>query len=74
MAYVTALILVGIMLIGAIAVLSAYVIKTKEQAKVNEGRPPITSKITRNFAAKNQDNKLVAIYDLEGKVWFAVPR
>ncbi|MEJ6572801.1 MAG: hypothetical protein QNL01_15870 [Akkermansiaceae bacterium] len=69
----TAFILVGIMLIGAIAVLSAYIIKTKEQNEVNVGRPPITSKITRNFAAKNQDDKLVAIYDLEGKVWFAVP-
>ncbi|MCP5535071.1 MAG: hypothetical protein H7A51_02425 [Akkermansiaceae bacterium] len=69
----TAYKLVGIMLIGAVAVLSAYVIKTKAKAKENIGRPPITSKITRNFAAKNQDDKLVAIYDLEGKVWFAVP-
>ncbi len=69
----TALILVTIMIIGAIAVLSAYFVKSRELAEENIGRPPITSKISRNFAAKNQDDKLVALYDLEGKVWFAVP-
>jgi len=69
----TALKLVGVMIIGAIAVLSAYFIKSKELAEENIGRPPITAKISRNFAAKNQDDKLVALYDLEGKVWFAVP-
>lgn len=69
----TAYKLVGVMLIGAIAVLSAYIIKSRAQAKENKGRPPITSKVTRNFAAKTQDDKLVGLYDLEGKVWFAVP-
>ena len=69
----TAFKLVIIMIIGAVVVLSAYLVKSKQKAEANKGRPPITSKISRNFAAKNQDDKLVAIYDLEGKVWFAVP-
>ena len=69
----TALKLVGIMIIGAAVVLSAYFAKSKQKAEANEGRPPITTKISRNFAAKNHEGKLVATYDLEGKVWFAVP-
>jgi len=69
----TAYKLVVVMIIGAVVVLSAYFIKSKQKAEANRGRPPITSKISRNFAAKNQDDKLVALYDLEGKVWFAVP-
>ena len=69
----TAFKLVGIMVIGAVVVLSAYFAKSKKKAEENEGRPPITTKISRNFAAKNQEGKLVATYDLEGKVWFAIP-
>ena len=69
----TAFKLVGIMVIGAVVVLSAYFAKSKQKAEENEGRPPITTKISRNFAAKNQEGKLVATYDLEGKVWFAIP-
>lgn len=69
----TAFKLVGVMIVGAAVVLTAYFIKSKQKAAANKGRPPITAKIKRNFAAKNQDDKLVAIYDLEGKVWFAVP-
>lgn len=69
----TAFKLVGIMIVGAAVVLTAYAIKSKQKAEANKGRPPITAKISRNFAAKNQAGKLVATYDLEGKVWFAVP-
>lgn len=69
----TAYKLVGIMVIGAVVVLTAYFAKSKQKAEANEGRPPITTKITRNFAAKNQQGKLVAAYDLKGNVWFAVP-
>lgn len=69
----TAFKLVGIMIVGAAVVLTAYSIKSKQKAEANKGRPPITAKISRNFAAKNQEGKLVATYDLEGKVWFAVP-
>ena len=69
----TAFKLVAIMIIGAVVVLTAYSIKSKEKAEANKGRPPITSKISRNFAAKNQDDQLVATYDLKGKVWFVVP-
>lgn len=69
----TALKLVGIMVIGAVVVLSAYFTKSKQKAEDNQGRPPITTKISRNFAAKNQEGKLVATYDLEGKVWFVIP-
>lgn len=69
----TAFKLVGIMVIGAVVVLTAYFAKSKQKAEANEGRPPITTKISRNFAAKNQNGKLVATYDLKGKVWFAVP-
>jgi cytochrome oxidase Cu insertion factor (SCO1/SenC/PrrC family) len=69
----TAFKLVGIMIIGAVVVLSAYFAKSKQKAEENEGRPPITTKISRNFAAKNHEDRLVATYDLEGKVWFAVP-
>ncbi len=65
----TALILVAIMILGAAFVLYAYI--SHEKGK-DPDRPPITAKITRNFAAKNQHDKLVGIYDLEGKVWFAV--
>ncbi|MBT8044025.1 MAG: hypothetical protein KJO79_03660 [Verrucomicrobiae bacterium] len=69
----TAFKLIAIMLIGAVVVLTAYFVKSRQKAEANYGRPPIVAKLTRNFAAKNQDGKLVAIYDLEGKVWFAVP-
>ncbi|MGB2403300.1 MAG: SCO family protein, partial [Akkermansiaceae bacterium] len=69
----TAFKLVGIMVIGAVVVLTAYFAKSKQKAEANEGRPPITTKISRNFAAKNHEGKLVATYDLKGKVWFAVP-
>ncbi len=69
----TAFKLVGIMIIGAVVVLTAYFAKSKQKTEANEGRPPITTKISRNFAAKNQEGKLVATYDLEGKVWFAIP-
>lgn len=66
----TAMILVAIMILGAGFVLYAYI--NHEKGK-DPNRPPITAKITRNFAAKTQHDKLVGIYDLEGKVWFAVP-
>lgn len=69
----TAFKLVAIMLIGAVVVLTAYFVKSRQKAKLNYGRPPVVAKITRNFAAKNQNGELVALYDLEGKVWFAVP-
>jgi len=69
----TAFKLVAIMVVGAAVVLTAYSIKSKEKAEANKGRPPITSKISRNFAAKNQEDKLVATYDLMGKVWFVLP-
>ena len=69
----TALKLVAVMIVGAVVVLTAYSIKSKEKAEANKGRPPITAKIKRNFAAKNQEGKLVSLYDMEGKVWFAVP-
>lgn len=66
----TALILVAVMILGATFVLYAYF--NHERAK-DVDRPPITAKITRNLAAKNQHDQLIGLYDLEGKVWFAVP-
>ncbi|MBT8036433.1 MAG: hypothetical protein KJO21_02705 [Verrucomicrobiae bacterium] len=66
----TAMILIAVMILGAVFVLYAYI--NHEKGK-DPDRPPITAKITRNFAAKNQHDKLIGLYDLEGKVWFAVP-
>lgn len=66
----TAIILIAIMIVGACFVLYAY---RKHEQKQAPNRPPISAKITRNFAAKNQDNKLVSLSELEGKVWFAAP-
>lgn len=66
----TAFILIAVMVVGAVFVLFAYF--QHERGK-DPDRPPITAKVTRNFAAKNQDGKLVGLYDLKGKVWFAVP-
>jgi len=69
----TAFILVAIMVIGSVCILLAYKKKSSEQAEQNVDRPPIVTKITKNFAAKNQHNKLVSLSELEGSVWFAAP-
>ncbi|MBK1830059.1 hypothetical protein JIN77_04955 [Verrucomicrobiaceae bacterium R5-34] len=66
----TALILVAIMILGAAFVLYAYVQHERQQ---DPDRPPIVTKITKNFAAKNQHGQLVSLSDLEGSVWFAAP-
>ncbi|BDS08140.1 hypothetical protein NT6N_31800 [Oceaniferula spumae] len=66
----TAIILVAIMIVGAAFVLYAYV---NHEQKADPDRPPLVTKITKNFAAKNQHNKLVSFSELEGKVWFAAP-
>lgn len=66
----TALILVAIMIVGAVFVLYAY---KKHEQGIDPNRPPITAKITRNLAAKNQRDEFASLSFLEGKVWFAAP-
>lgn len=66
----TAYILVAIMMIGAFFVLYAYV---QHERSTDPNRPPITAKITRNLAAKNQRNEFCSLSFLEGKVWIAAP-
>ena len=66
----TALILVAIMIVGAAFVLYAY---KKHEQGIDPNRPPITAKITRNLAAKNQRDEFASLSFLEGKVWFAAP-
>lgn len=67
----TALMLVAVMIVGAVGILAAYHIKSRAQAQENPDRPPLVAKLTYNFGAKNQDDKVVGIADLEGKVWLA---
>ena len=66
----TAFILVAIMSVGAYFVLRAY---DKHEKSLAPNRPPITAKITRNLAAKNQRDEFASLSSLEGKVWFAAP-
>lgn len=66
----TAFILVAIMIVGAAFVLYAY--RMHEQSS-DPDRPPITTKITRNLATKNQRDEFASMSTFEGKVWFAAP-
>lgn len=66
----TAFILIAIMIVGAAFVLYAY--KMHEQSS-DPNRPPITTKITRNLAAKNQQDEFASMSSFEGKIWFAAP-
>lgn len=66
----TALTLVAIMIVGAAFILYAY--KAHEKSK-DPHRPPITTKITRNLASKNQRGEFSSFSPLEGKVWFVAP-
>lgn len=66
----TAFFLVLIMIVGAAFVLYAY---KKHEESSDPDRPPITAKITRNLAAKNQRDEFASLSFLEGKVWFAAP-
>lgn len=65
--------LVLVMVLGAAGILTAYQLKMRQKGEENPNRPPIVSMIERNFGAMNQKGDVVAIYDLKGKVWFAVP-
>ncbi len=65
----TVLALVGIMLISGIFVTIAYR-NTLEQQRLTE-RAPFVGKLTDQFAAKNQDGKIVSTGDLSEKVWLA---
>lgn len=65
--------LVLVMVLGAAGILAAYKIKQTQKAKENEGRPPIVTKISKKLKAQDQHGKLFNMFDLEGKVWFAVP-
>jgi hypothetical protein len=66
----TAFTLIAIMIVGAAFVLYAY--KKHEQSS-DPNRPPITAKITRNLATKNQQDEFASMSTFEGKVWFAAP-
>ena len=66
----TVFILILMMIVGAVCVLVAYDRHEKSQ---DPNRPPITAKISKNLAAKNQNDQLVSLADLEGKVWFVAP-
>ncbi|MGJ8678314.1 MAG: hypothetical protein ACSHX0_12410 [Akkermansiaceae bacterium] len=66
----TAIILVVIMIVGATFVLLAY---KRHEGKQDPNRPPISAKITKNLAAKNQYNTLVSLAEFEGAVWFVAP-
>ena len=59
------------MIFGAAFVLYAYVQSSKD--KLDPNRPPIVTKISKKLKAQDQHGKLFNMFDLEGKVWFAVP-
>ena len=61
------------MILGAAGILVAYKMKQSQKAEENRDRPPVVTKIKKMLKAKNQQGKLVNMYDLEGKIWFAVP-
>jgi len=65
--------LVLVMILGAAGILVAYKMKQSQKAEENRDRPPVVTKIKKMLKAKNQQGKLVNMYDLEGKIWFAVP-
>ena len=67
----TAFILVAIMIVGAAFILYAYVQSSREKQDPN--RPPIVTKISKKLKAQDQYGKLFNMFDLDGKVWFAVP-
>lgn len=66
----TAFILIAIMIVGSAFVLYSY---RKHEESQDPNRPPITAKITRNLASKNQRDEFASLSFLEGKVWFAAP-
>ena len=63
----TALILLAMAVIGGIMVTTAY----RKGTEPEPDRPPIVSRLNRNFAAVNQDREGVDLGMLEGKVWLA---
>lgn len=67
----TAFILVGIMIVGAIAVLIAYNRNAAERA--TDDRPAIVQRLNGNFKLWRQDESEAALLDLEGHVVVIAP-
>jgi len=65
----TALILLGIIIFSGFFVTYAY--KQLLERQQNEFRPEYKQRLTGNFGVVLQDGTQAALYDLEGKVWFA---
>ena len=63
----TAFILLAIAVIGGIMVTWSY----REKTDPDPDRPPIVSRLNRNFAAVNQNGEGVDLGKLEGQVWLA---
>lgn len=67
----TALILVGIMVLGAVLILTAY---NRDAARTAEDdRPAITGRLNKNFKVWRQDESEAGLLDLRGDVFVIVP-
>jgi cytochrome oxidase Cu insertion factor (SCO1/SenC/PrrC family) len=63
----TALILLGIMLVGGVMIMAAYLVK--RQQDLQEDRPALRGRLQKNLALVNDRKETVTLGQLEGKVW-----
>lgn len=67
----TAFILIGIMVVGAVLILTAY---NRDAARTAEDdRPAITGRLNKNFKVWRQDESEAGLLDLRGDVFVIVP-
>ncbi|MBK1826933.1 hypothetical protein [Haloferula rosea] len=67
----TALILIGIMLVGAVFILIAY--NRDAARRAEDTRPAITGRLNKNFKVWRQDETEAGLLDLRGDVFVIVP-